>query len=441
MTQQKGKKVPRSSLARMSSLGGFLAQVAGNVAVEGAKQIVRGNSPRLSDLLLRPKNIDNLADKLAQLRGAAMKVGQLLSMDDGELLPKELSQLLIRLRAQAHSMPHKQLLQVLEANWGTQWLDQFSHFSLSPFAAASIGQVHLAYDQRAQKLAVKVQYPGVRESIDSDVNNVAKLLALSGVLPKQVDLDTLLAHAKKQLKVEADYLLEAEFNRRYANLLSDQTQFVIPAVLVEQCTKNILVMRHVDGSAIDLAIDQPQQQRNDIMTHLLSLFFNELFDFKLMQTDANFANYLYQSEQQKIVLLDFGATREINSTISRGYLLLICAAIENDQAAMQSAAEQIGFFQQHLDEAYLTQVCQAFRLATEPLRYAGEYDFAHSDLAARIKDTGIAIKNNQTQWHTPPIDAIFIHRKLAGLYLLAAKLQAKVDVGALFKPYQETTCN
>ncbi|PKH07111.1 AarF/ABC1/UbiB kinase family protein [Moritella sp. Urea-trap-13] len=437
MTKYMGKKVPTSKLSRISKLGSLVVQVAGNVAFEGVKQFSQGKTPTFSKLLLTPRNIENLADKLAQLRGAAMKVGQLLSMDAGDLLPKELSALLSKLRADAQPMPRKQLLRVLTDNWGPDWLDQFSHIELKPFASASIGQVHLAYGDSGEKLAVKVQYPGVRQSIDADVDNVATLLKLSGLLPEKIQLDSLLNEAKKQLKVEADYLQEADFSRRYSLLLHDDPHFIIPEVLADNSTKNILLMTYVNGKTIDQAVNQSQAQRDNIATQLIRLFFAELFEFKLMQTDPNFANYLYQTEQEKIVLLDFGATRDIPPGISQGYLALIHAASLGDRPAMQTAAEDIGFFAQDIDQDYLQQVLSTFIIATEPLQCQGEYDFASTDLAYRIKQAGMAINNRQDQWHTPPVDAIFIHRKLAGLYLLAAKLNAKVNVSALFKPYQE----
>lgn len=436
MAKYIGKKVPTSKLARFSKLGGLVAQVAGNVALEGVKQLSKGQKPTLSELLMQPKNVENLAEKLAQLRGAAMKVGQLLSMDAGDLLPEELSALLSKLRSDALPMPYKQLLQVLERSWGVDWLDKFSHFELKPFASASIGQVHLAYNERGEKLAVKVQYPGMRESIDADVDNVAKLLKLSGLVPEHIAIGPLLNEAKKQLKVEADYQQEAAFSREYNQLLNQDPNFIIPQVLSEHSTDNILLMTYVDGMVIDQTLSQPQAQRDHIATVLIGLFFAELFNFKLMQTDPNFANYLYQTSSQKVVLLDFGATRKIPENISQGYLTLINAATLGNKGMMIDAARQIGFFREDIADDYLQHILAIFELAIEPLQCQDEYDFAHTNLAYRIKDAGQMIHNRQDQWHTPPVDAIFIHRKLAGLYLLAAKLNAKVNVAALFQLYK-----
>ncbi len=159
-----------------------------------------------------------------------MKVGQLLSMDAGDLLPPELSEILARLRADARPMPMSQLVSVLNASWGTEWEQRFQGFSFAPLAAASIGQVHLAQTKDGRQLAIKVQYPGVRKSIAGDVDNVAILLRMSGLLPKTLDIAPLIEEAKRQLQNEADYLLEATYLTRYRALLGASTEFALPEV-------------------------------------------------------------------------------------------------------------------------------------------------------------------------------------------------------------------
>lgn len=435
MAQKEGTKVPVSRLARLSKMGALVAKVAGNVAYQGAQEWRKGQSPSLNQLLLQPKNIEQLAQKLSHLRGAAMKLGQLLSMDAGELLPAELSGLLARLRNDAEPMAHKQLVAILAAQWGPNWIDKFSHFELRPFASASIGQVHLAYDETVQKCAVKVQYPGIKDSISSDVDNVASLLKLSGLLPSHLNLAPLYQEAKQQLLAEASYLTEARYISAYQAQLKS-SEFVLPVVDTDLSNDDILVMSYLEGVAIDTCTNQSQAVRDSLASRLIGLFFQELFGFKLMQTDPNFANYLYQPDTNKIGLLDFGATRAIPEHISQGYLALINAGAQQDQSAMLDAARAIGFFKQDIDPHYLEQVLTIFALACEPLRHDGPYHFGQSQLAQRIKAAGMAVNRDKSQWHTPPVDALFIHRKLAGLYLLAAKLDAKVDVRELFAAYR-----
>ena len=189
--------VPSSRLGRLVRLGGMATGVAGNMLMAGAQQLAQGKRPKLSDLLLTPANALKITQQLSQMRGAAMKVGQLISMDAGDLLPPEMAAILARLRSDAHAMPQRQVQAVLTANWGARWQQRFASFSFTPVAAASIGQVHRATTLDGRDLAIKIQYPGVRKSISSDVDNVASLLRLSGLLPKSLDIAPLLMEAKR----------------------------------------------------------------------------------------------------------------------------------------------------------------------------------------------------------------------------------------------------
>ncbi len=425
-------KVPTSRLSRLSKMGGLASRLAGNVLLEGAKQLSQGKSPSMQQLMMTPKNIGHVADKLSQLRGAAMKVGQMLSMDAGDLVPPELAEILAKLRSDAKAMPHKQLTQLLVQHWGRDWLAPFAQFELRPFAAASIGQVHLAYLDTGEKLAIKIQYPGIRDSIDSDIDNVASLLKVSRLIPANVKLDTLLAEAKAQLHNEADYQFEAQQIALYQQQLGDNPHFIVPKVYPQLSNNSILCMQFVEGVAIEAVAQYPQDVRDKVASALMELCFKELFCFQLVQSDPNFANFQYQADRQKIVLLDFGATRTISDTLSQGYMQLMHGAIADDKQQMSNAAQQISFFQDAIDPQQKQLIIDIFYQACEPLRTQGAYDFGASDLAKRITQAGKAMSTQQNEWHTPPTDAIFIHRKLAGMYLLAAKLNANINVHALF---------
>lgn len=428
-------RLPAGRVARLARLGSLATGVAGNMLAEGAKQWVKGERPAMKDLLLTPSNAKRVAEQLAQLRGAAMKVGQLLSMDAGDLLPKELSDILARLRAEAKPMPLSQLSKVLEQQWGKGWHTQFKQFSFQPVAAASIGQVHSAYTKDGRHLALKIQYPHIKESIDSDVDNVATLLRFSGLIPKTVDLKPLLSEAKRQLHDEADYAREASWLLKYHQLLSDAPHFQLPDVHEEYSTEQVLAMSFVEGVPIESLCDASQADRNRVMSLLMDLLFKEIFVFRLIQTDPNFANYQYNTTTKQLILLDFGATRVYPKKIAEGYRQLMQGAIEQDRTAMLAAAEQIGFFQAVIKADQREAVIDIFQQACEPLVQQGLYDFGQSDLASRIRDVGMRLSLEKDYWHTPPADALFLHRKLGGLYLLAAKLRAQVDVNHLFQPY------
>ena len=449
-----GQKVPTGRLARLGHLASLAGKIAGGVLAEGAKQLAQGQKPALQQLLLTPANAKHLANQLSQMRGAAMKLGQLLSMDAGDVLPEALTSILAQLRANASPMLPSQLATVLRTEWGADWQQQFSHFAFAPIAAASIGQVHQANHDKGQPLAVKVQYPGISTSIDSDVDNVASLLRISGLLPADLDLAPLLAEAKRQLHKEADYLQEAAYLASYRQHIADDPRFLIPTLYPELCTAHILTMGFVEGVPVESLQHLPQAQRDQLMSLLFELLFKELFVFGLVQTDPNYANYRYNEQTQQLVLLDFGACREYGNSIVKGYRELFRALVAQehtaqdhkaqhhaaqdfttqDNTALLAALRQIGYFSADINPAQQQAVLALVALAGETLAN-DRYDFASSDLPLRMRDAGLQLSMRHNYWHTPPVDALFLHRKMAGMFLLAKTLKAKVPLRALLQPY------
>ena len=429
------RAVPSSRLSRIGRLGSLAGRIAGNVVSQGAGQLLKGEKPALSSLLLTPKNISNIADQLASMRGAAMKLGQLISMDAGDFLPEELAVILGRLRDDADPMPKDQLIVTLNQSWGEKWQDDLLYFSFAPIAAASIGQVHKVITMDGRMLAVKVQYPGVKKSIDSDVDNVATLIKLTGLVPKSLDINPLLQEAKTQLHQEADYVREADMLNRYRALVEStdiqckgNNAFVIPQTFAPLTTSTVLAMDFIEAQDLDALLNEPQDVRDAVMTALMTLFFNEIFHFKLLQSDPNLANYQFKPDTKEIVLLDFGATRDVPDAISAQYQALLNSAAANDRAMMQQAAFRIGLIDESHSQTQVDAVINIGMEACEAIRCEGAYDFGQSDLIARLHEKGMALTMEHNFWHTPPVDALFIHRKLGGLFRLAKRLKAKVDM-------------
>lgn len=427
--------VPKSRTSRLIKLGGLATRVAGNVVTEGSKRWVKGEKLALSELLLTQKNLTQVADKLARMRGAAMKLGQLLSMDAGTLLPAELAAVLARLQAQGMVMPKTQLLGALESGWGEEWMEQFSYFSFEPVAAASIGQVHKARLVDGAELAVKVQFPGIAQSIDSDIDNVISLLRLSALIPRTLDLDELIAEARRQLHLEADYLSEAAHINQYSEALktfASRKQLLMPRCYERLTRRNILAMSYVEAEPLGSWLARNPQDASRVLALMLELFFAELLRFNLMQTDPNPANYQIQPDTRQLVLLDFGAVRGFNSIFVQRYKHAIDMAVSQSRDDLQLALEALGFFAQGAEVANRDVVLDIFMLAAEPLRAAGKYDFGASNLSQRIQQRGMSVSRDPNAWHTPPADVLFLHRKMAGMYLLAAKYEAKVDVAEIY---------
>lgn len=426
----RARAVPAGRLSRLASLGGVATSVAGNAMWGGARQLARGSRPDLRDLILTPGNLTRLADELARMRGAAMKVGQLLSMDAGELLPPELAQILARLRSEADYMPPRQLKTVLNANWGEGWLKRFKQFDPRPIAAASIGQVHKAETRDGRRLAIKVQYPGIRRSIDSDVDNVAALIRLSGLIPKGMDIAPLLTEAKRQLHDEANYLREGAELTRFRDLLGGQPGLALPDLHADFTTENILAMTYLDGQPIESVAEADPETRDRIGTALITLALRELFEFRQMQTDPNFANYRYRASDDALILLDFGAARPLPDWLAQAARAMLRAGLAGDRAAMASAAQALGATAPTMAPAKQEAVLDLIDMAFEAIR-ADHFDFATSDLAARLRDAGLALGADREVTHVPPVDALYLNRKLAGTYLLLARIGATVAIRPL----------
>ncbi|MDX1733292.1 MAG: AarF/ABC1/UbiB kinase family protein [Halioglobus sp.] len=427
------KAIPASRAGRLARMARLAGGVAGGMLAEGSRQLRAGKRPRARDMLLTPGNARRVADQLATMRGAAMKVGQMLSMDTGDFLPRELADILARLRDDAHYMPAAQLRQVMVDAYGEDWEALFYGFDMKPLAAASIGQVHRAYSPDGREIVLKVQYPGVAESIDSDVDNIAGLLRVSGLLPEGLDIRPLLAEAKQQLRDEADYLKEAKHLAKFHSVLDDDDRFVLPQVLPEFTHRNVLAMTYVSGGPIDTVADRPQAERDRVMTALFELMFTELFELRLVQTDPNFANYRYRASDGEIVLLDFGATRRFKAAFANDYRRLARAAVAGDVDKLVSAAERVGYEMGQEGSEYRELMQELFLLALEPLRTEGPYDFAASDMARNMSELGEDIASYREFWNTPPTDALYFHRKLGGMFMLATRLKARVDLNGLLQ--------
>ncbi|PTV96669.1 putative unusual protein kinase regulating ubiquinone biosynthesis (AarF/ABC1/UbiB family) [Rhodobacter aestuarii] len=427
--------VPSSRISRFAKLSGLGANIAGSVAAEGAKQLARGQRPNMGALLMTPANARKVADKLAQMRGAAMKVGQLMSMDAGDMLPPELADILARLRAEAHHMPGQQLKKVLTTAWGSDWLKRFKKFEVRPLAAASIGQVHRAQTRDGRDLAIKVQYPGVRRSIDSDVDNVAGLMRFAGLVPKGLDITPMILEAKRQLHEEADYEREGEYLDLFGKLLKDRPEFRVPELHADFTTREVLAMSYIEAKPIEVLEDASQEERNRVMRLIIELIFDELFVFRLMQTDPNFANFRYDPETGQIILLDFGATRAFDEDFAERYRTLLRAGLADDHVGIRAAAREIGFLSEDMPEALEDQMLSMFLMSLEPLRHDGEFDFGANDLALRMRDAGMAMSEQREHMRIPPMDTLFLQRKFGGVYLLATKMGARINLRELIQKH------
>jgi predicted unusual protein kinase regulating ubiquinone biosynthesis (AarF/ABC1/UbiB family) len=433
------RAVPSGRIARIGTFGRLVGGVAGGMVAEGARRLASGDSISARDLILTPGNVQRLTDRLSHLRGAAMKMGQMISLDAGDFLPDELSKILATLRDQANFMPTRQLDQVLKSEWGPEWRKQFRWFNPRPIAAASIGQVHKALTRDGEELAIKVQYPGVAKSIDSDVDNVVTLLKVAGFAPPELEMEKLMAAAKKQLHEEADYQREGEQMKLYREQLADVPGFVVPR-LHEGLTRGaILAMSFEEGVGIEELGNEPAERRDEVFARLIRLVARELFDFGVMQTDPNFANFRYRRETGEIVLLDFGACRPVDPAVANGYRGMLEAGLKGNAEDVLKATIEAGFMMPIVAEKHPESVNRMIDIVINEMREDAPFDFGDRAFVPLLREEGFAIAQDKDTWAFPPIETLFVQRKVSGTALLGAQLKAKVNIRRITEEVLATT--
>jgi predicted unusual protein kinase regulating ubiquinone biosynthesis (AarF/ABC1/UbiB family) len=433
---RKTSAVPTSRLGRALRFGMLTGELALSAAVGTARQWSTGKPVDLAASLLTPANAEMLARRLAVLRGPAMKLGQLISLSGEELVPEEFRRALDMLRAQGYSMPDSQLRRVLGREFGKGWQERFAHFEFEPVAAASIGQIHRARKLGGRELALKIQYPGVARSVDSDVDNLAMLLRRLDFLPLQLDVPALAREAKRQLKLETDYEREARNLERYRKLVAVMPDVIVPRVDRTLTTRHVLAMDWVEGEPLEALASEavPQARRNAIARTLYELLFRELFEFRFVQTDPNFANYLYLPATHQLALLDLGSAGDFPAVLVDSYRDACRAMIAGDDRALREAMFAIGYAQPDDPEALIENASDIIKLACEPLTHRSSYDFAASGLAIRARDLGLAVAFGKGL-RSPPPATIFLHRKLIGTFLICSRLRARVNVHAIIERF------
>ncbi|GMY06867.1 protein ABC transporter 1, mitochondrial [Fagus crenata] len=423
------RRVPSTPFSRALGFAGLGAGLAWGTVQESAKRLVYGTPPsqdKQSALspFLSEKNAERLALALCRMRGAALKIGQMLSIQDESLVPAPILAALDIVRQGADVMPRSQLNQVLDAELGPDWSSKLISFDYEPIASASIGQVHGAVAKDGMRVAMKIQYPGVADSIESDIENVRLLLDYTNLIPKGLYLDSAMKVAKEELSRECDYELEAASQKRFRNLLSGTEGFYVPLVVDNLSSKKVLTTELVSGIPIDKVALLDQKTRNDIGKRLLELTLMELFVFRFMQTDPNWSNFLYDEATNLINLIDFGAARGYPKRFVDDYLRMVVACANSDGDAVIKMSRRLGFLTGMESDIMLDAHVQAGFVVGLPFSKPGGYDFRSSNITQSVSNLGATMLKHRL---TPPPDEVYsLHRKLSGAFLACIKLGAVV---------------
>jgi predicted unusual protein kinase regulating ubiquinone biosynthesis (AarF/ABC1/UbiB family) len=285
-----------------------------------------------------------LVDMLGEMKGAAMKLGQLASFYEfaapGEYL-STYRDALTMLQNSAPPMDPELSKRVIREEFGKDVDEVFDEFEDEAVASASIGQVHRARLKSGEVVAVKVQYPGVDEAVRSDLKNVGAMTKLAVAIAPNLDPKEVAKEVKERVLEELDYRREATNQEKFAELFRGHPFIIVPQVHLEYCRSRVITQEFVDGKPFLSALEWPQEKRDELAEIVFRFFYGCLNRFQIFSADPHPGNYLLLDDG-KVAFLDFGLVREIDMGTLKSLLELVQALISDDKDRGKRALEDLG---------------------------------------------------------------------------------------------------
>jgi predicted unusual protein kinase regulating ubiquinone biosynthesis (AarF/ABC1/UbiB family) len=429
-----GKNLTSGRARRAIKMGGLASQVGSNYLWASLRKPFLSRDAHTKALLdTHIKNARLIVEGSKELRGAFLKLIQMLSTRE-DILPVEALEVLSVTQAGVPPMNYATISEQIRRELGKRPEQLFVKFEREAFAAASLGQVHRATLAGGAEVAVKIQYPGVEQTVEQDLRNLKLLLTTfkaiaRDMMRQKIDLRTVYTELEERLREELDYEREAANLKLFAGLLGDDPEVMIPRVFPQLSSRRVLTMTYLDGYRLTdvFAPVVDAELKSWVVRKYFTLIWRQILEFGVLHTDPHPGNYLV-TYHPRLGLLDFGSIRRFPEPIRKANLKLARALLANDERAMAQALVALGYLDRAQPAAPLIEIV---RILFEPVLVNRRFDPKKYESVAKATTVGeIALQN---RLYKSPAHSVFLIRTLIGAEGIVRQLGVVANYHAMFR--------
>jgi predicted unusual protein kinase regulating ubiquinone biosynthesis (AarF/ABC1/UbiB family) len=418
---------------RAIKIGELTSQVGTSYIWNQLRRPFQNQFARDRDLLeTHMRNAKRIVESSKQLRGAFMKLIQMLSMRH-DLLPGEALDVLSATQSSVPPMSYAMISEQIRKEIGKRPELLFRRFEQTAFAAASLGQVHRATLKDGTDVAVKVQYPGVDKTVGQDLQNLKLLLRTlqaigHDVMRQKIDTAAIYKELDQRLREELDYVNEARNMADFGRLLGDDHEIAVPHCIAELSSRRVLTMTYVEGYGLSDVMNPEVELelRSWVARKIHMLAWRQVLEFGMLHTDFHPGNYLV-SHHPRLGMLDFGSIRRFTEPVRKANLQVARALVSGDDDSLGAAMVKLGYLDREQEPAPMVEI---MHVLFEPMTIDREFDPAEYDTVAKAAKVGeIALQNRL--YKSPP-HSVFTIRALVGLEGITRGLGVKANYHRIF---------
>jgi predicted unusual protein kinase regulating ubiquinone biosynthesis (AarF/ABC1/UbiB family) len=434
--------IPTGRIRRTAKIGGLIGGQATRAAFTRAMNVTRSRDARLEAIDRRyVEAAAQMVEVLGSMKGAAMKVGQVISFLDVSAIPPEyrdvVQEAMVQLRDAAPVVPFKDMRKVIESDLEQPIAEAFAEFDDEAVAAASIGQVYRARLHDGRDVAVKVQYPGAEEAVRADMSNLGLLLRAARTIAPGLDSKAVAGEIRERILDECDYEAEAIAHRGFTREWRGHPFAFVPDVITDLSRRRVIVTEWVEGTKFEEVKELPQEERDRFAEILYRFFVGSLYRHGHFSADPHPGNYLLL-DQGRAAFIDFGMNKKLSRERIDQERRWLRAVMERDADSLRDQLASLGYFD--AADARVTGerlLEHAWSLGYWWLEDCGDFTISRDLVAQVMVDAG---DPRSEYWdlmrrETIPPDVVFVQRMVGLTFAVIAQLEATANWHQIAREY------